>query len=188
MPKKALKEYENGYGEIFNCIAQYVDFLHQAAVKISAEVQKHNRRFQKILRNNDSSEKFQSILDESLASVPEISLHFIKRTRSKIFLQSFLSTALPVQDCSQKSGESVVDFLNSVVPNQCVKITSKTNGNEYVARGCIPYSGGVCSAVVKILGFFSGLSGGASDVNCYTCDSDKCDSSFSIRPSLAAYS
>ncbi|KAK9885361.1 hypothetical protein WA026_010857 [Henosepilachna vigintioctopunctata] len=121
------------------------------------------------------------------ASAYSLNCYSCDSSTSSICNVGLLSLALPVQDCSQKSGESVVDFLNSVVPNQCVKITAKdTHGNEYVARGCIPYSGGVCSALVKTLGFFSGLSGGASDVNCYTCDSDKCNSSFSIRPSLAA--
>lgn len=51
------------------------------------------------------------------------------------------------------------------------------DGSESVARGCLPKLGdGVCGAVAKTLGAFSSLEGQIEDINCYTCDGDKCNS------------
>ncbi|KAL3273904.1 hypothetical protein HHI36_015327 [Cryptolaemus montrouzieri] len=95
-----------------------------------------------------------------------------------------LSFFMPTEDCSKQGGDSI---LTSWVPKECVKLTAKdSEGKEFVARGCIPYVGGACNIVMKTLGFFSELSGGARDVNCYTCSGNKCNSSFTIRPSVAA--
>ncbi|XP_045476859.1 uncharacterized protein LOC123682338 [Harmonia axyridis] len=95
------------------------------------------------------------------------------------------SFVMPTVDCDKQIGDS--NPLTNWIPKQCVKLTAKdAEGKEYVARGCIPYSGGACDVIMSTLGFFSKIGGGAKDLHCYPCDGDKCNSSISVQPSIAA--
>ncbi|XP_019865468.1 uncharacterized protein LOC109594668 [Aethina tumida] len=83
-----------------------------------------------------------------------------------------VSFIYPTKDCNE-------GLLGSL-PQSCVKVTATNkNGESYVARGCVPSIGqSVCNAIVKSAGFFTSLETKDDlDVNCYTCDTDKCNSS-----------
>ncbi|XP_044759378.1 uncharacterized protein LOC123317081 [Coccinella septempunctata] len=106
-------------------------------------------------------------------------------SKSSLCNYGIASIVMPTIDCDKQMGDS--NPLTSWIPKQCVKLTAKdADGKEFVARGCIPYSGGACDLVMKTLGFFSGLSGGVRDLDCYPCSGDKCNSSITVQPSVAA--
>nr|XP_008196562.1 PREDICTED: uncharacterized protein LOC103312143 [Tribolium castaneum] len=75
-------------------------------------------------------------------------------------------------NCDDESG-----ILSGWIPKECVKLVAKAkDGSEYVARGCMPNLGGACRAVAKTLSFFSNIEGDIEDMDCFTCNSDKCNS------------
>ncbi|KAJ3645740.1 hypothetical protein Zmor_023376 [Zophobas morio] len=77
-------------------------------------------------------------------------------------------------DCNEEFGGGA---LTSWIPKQCVKLVAQDkDGNEHIARGCMPHTGGACSSIAKALSFFSSVEGDIKDMNCYPCDSDKCNS------------
>lgn len=78
-----------------------------------------------------------------------------------------------------------VGFLDSLVGPKCYKITAKNSeGGEYIARGCQNPPALGCEALAKTVGWISDQSSNdpdrITDINCVTCESDKCNSATKI--------
>ncbi|XP_018571683.1 uncharacterized protein LOC108911270 [Anoplophora glabripennis] len=72
-------------------------------------------------------------------------------------------------------------LLDSVIGPKCYKIAAENKeGGEYIARGCLPPGTIGCNAIASAIGWISSQSSNDADslknLNCYTCDSDKCNS------------
>jgi len=85
-----------------------------------------------------------------------------------------LSFTYPEIECDTKSGSSVLDVVNSILPNQCVKIIGKDeNGSSFVTRNCTTLTGQVgCNLIANALQLGSGL----KDLECFTCTDNLCNS------------
>lgn len=122
-------------------------------------------------------------------------------SKSAIYLGFFVAltiissaSALKCYQCnseeSTKCSYSITSFLYDTVEcsssafgflsPQCFKVTAKTKaGKDVVARGCIDAGGFACNAALKAVGAFSSFSNDPNafeDLNCVTCDTDKCNS------------
>ncbi|KAK9759027.1 Sleepless protein [Popillia japonica] len=90
----------------------------------------------------------------------------------------FLSFTQNVKDCSADTS-----FIGGLIPSTCTKIVAKAkNGEEYIKRGCGVSTGIInnCQALAKTLQFAVADENIAS-IDCYPCDTDKCNSSTSLR-------
>ncbi|CAG9767450.1 unnamed protein product [Ceutorhynchus assimilis] len=76
-------------------------------------------------------------------------------------------------------------FLDSIVGAKCFKITAKNKkGEDYIARGCMNPPAVGCQVLAKTVGWISDQSSNdpdaLSELDCQTCDSDKCNSASKI--------
>ncbi|XP_066259692.1 uncharacterized protein [Euwallacea similis] len=76
-------------------------------------------------------------------------------------------------------------ILDGLVGAKCYKITAKNKeGQEYIARGCLDPPALGCQTIAKSVGWISDQtskdSQAISDIDCVTCDTDKCNSASKI--------
>ncbi|XP_060522732.1 uncharacterized protein LOC132699830 [Cylas formicarius] len=95
--------------------------------------------------------------------------------QSKTCDWGLLSFVYPTQECASAG------IFDSLFTTKCFKITARNRqGNWYVARGCQNPPAFGCSVIAESIGWVSKISSNdpeaLSDLECSTCDSDKCNS------------
>ncbi|GJQ72056.1 hypothetical protein Trydic_g3157 [Trypoxylus dichotomus] len=89
-----------------------------------------------------------------------------------------LSFTQNVKDCSADAG-----LIGGLLPNNCHKIVAKAkNGDEYIKRDCGISTGLInnCQAIAKALQFAVD-DDNIDSIDCYTCDTDKCNSATNLK-------